>query len=279
MRHWLSIGASVLVFACGGTTGNTSSPPSEAGAPVCSSSGTSCPDGQTIESCAVPDDKGQCASIYYQLGSATFPCSSCTDFASCAMAAAQACGSASDGDAGLRPDDAQVGADDATDAAAEADEEIDPIAVGHAWTYAVTELGTYPACPAGSSTATALTTSTQDGKAGAVEVQSLCTGAPPSWYFVQGDVVQVDVTGTWVLALDAPVQEGHTWSNGETSFTWHDAGSVTVPAGTFSDCWSATENVAYPAYTIFCRGVGPVHWYTKDDSGDGFEAVLTTRNF
>jgi hypothetical protein len=186
------------------------------------------------------------------------------------------------GDAGLTTGDSQVGtgdAEDTQDVGVGADEAIDPIAVGHAWTYAVTELGTYPGCPAGTSTATALTVGTKDGKAGAIEVQSLCSAAPPSWYTVDGDVVQVDVAGTWVLALDAPVQEGHTWSNGVSTFTWHDAGTVTVPAGTFDDCWTATQNVSYTAYTIFCRGVGPVHWYSKDASGNGFEAILGGKNF
>jgi hypothetical protein len=183
------------------------------------------------------------------------------------------------GDAGLAMGDSQVGAGDAEDAGVGTDEAIDPIAVGHAWTYAVTELGTYPACPTGTSTATALMAATKDGKAGAIEVQSLCSAAPPSWYAVDGDVVQVDVAGTWVLALDAPVQEGHTWSNGVATFTWHDAGTVTVPAGTFDDCWTATQNVAYTAYTVFCRGVGPVHWVSKDGSGDGFEAFLAAKNF
>jgi hypothetical protein len=274
MNQWLLASASVLLFACGGTSTAATSARSEAGAPVCSSTGTSCADGQTIESCAVPGESGQCSSIYYQLGSAAFACASCTDFTDCAMAATQACGGA--GDAGLPTGDAQVSPGDggvATEGA------IDPIAVGHAWTYTVTELGTYPACPTGTSTATALTAGTEDGKAGAIEIQSLCSAAPPSWYVVDGDVVQVDVDGTWVLALDAPVQEGHTWSNGVATFTWHDAGTVTVPAGTFDECWNATENVSYTAYTTFCRGVGPVHWYSKDASGNGFEAILTSKSF
>lgn len=281
MRQWLSVSACALVLACGGTQNTPSSSPSqgEAGAPICSSTGTSCADGQTIESCAVPGDKGQCASIYYQLGQSTFPCASCTDFTACATVATQACGGAAGTDAGLPPDDAQVDPGDGADAGSGTEEEVDPIAVGRAWTYAVTELGTYPACPTGTSTATALMAGTEDGKAGAIEVQSLCSGAAPSWYVVQGDVVQVDVAGTWVLALDGPVQEGRTWSDGVATFTWHDAGSVTVPAGMFTDCWSATENVAYSAYTIFCRGVGPVHWYTKDGTGNGFEAILSSKNF
>jgi hypothetical protein len=155
---------------------------------------------------------------------------------------------------------------------------IDPIAVGNSWTYDVEEVGTYPYCPSGSHTAVTLGESQLDGKT-AYEVTSLCANAPSSFYAVDGDVVQVNYEGTWVLALDAPVEEGHTWSNGISTFTWHDEGTVTVGAGTFDDCWRATQNVDYEAYTIFCRGVGPVHWRSVDLTGNGFDATLTAKNF
>ena len=157
-------------------------------------------------------------------------------------------------------------------------EAIDPIAVGNAWTYDVEELGTFPLCPSGSHTAETLAEVELDGKT-AYEVTSLCANAASSFYAVDGDVVQVNYQGTWVLALDAPVEEGHTWSNGVSTFTWHDEGTVTVAAGTFDDCWRATQNVSYEAYTIFCRGVGPVHWRSVDLTGNGFDAELTGVSF
>ncbi len=161
---------------------------------------------------------------------------------------------------------------------ASADDRIDPIALGHAWTYDVQELGAFPLCPSGSHTGETIDALTIDGKE-AFEVTNLCANVESSYYAVDGDVVQVDYQGTWILALDAPVEEGHTWSNGTSTFTWHDEGTVTVPAGTFDDCWRATQNVAYDAYTIFCRGVGPVHWHSEDLTGNGFDAVLTAKSF
>lgn len=155
---------------------------------------------------------------------------------------------------------------------------IDPIAVGNSWTYDVEQLGTFPLCPSGSHTAETLGESQLNGKT-AYEVTSLCANAASSFYAVDGDVVQVNYQGTWILALDAPVEEGHTWSNGASTFTWHDEGTVTVGAGTFDDCWRATQNVGYEAYTVFCRGVGPVHWRSVDLNGDGFDAQLTAVNF
>jgi hypothetical protein len=157
------------------------------------------------------------------------------------------------------------------------DTRIDPIVVGRTWTNDVTVFGTYPLCTAGSHDGAVLSEMTVDGKS-AFQVQSFCPGVGTLDYAVAGDVVQYDYMGTWVLVLDAPVAEGHTWTNGVDTFTWHSLGSVTVPAGTFADCWKVTQNVAYEAYTIFCRGVGPVHWYTKN-AGNGYEAILTAKNF
>ena len=160
------------------------------------------------------------------------------------------------------------------DSGAMADDRIDPIEVGRTWTYDVQELGTYPLCPSGTHSGSALGTSMVGGKE-AIEVQSACAKVGSAYYAVTGDLVQLYAQGTWVIALDTPVQEGHSWSDGATTFTWHSVGSVTVPAGTFDACWSATQNVAYSAYAIFCRGVGPVRWYTKDASGNGYDAQLT----
>src|SRR5262249_39825494 len=56
------------------------------------------------------------------------------------------------------------------------DNRIDPIALGHSWTYAVDEIGTFPACPAGMHTGAVEGESMIDGK-DAFSISSLCTGA------------------------------------------------------------------------------------------------------
>ena len=204
-----------------------------------------------------------------------------------------ACGGASDAvinadDAGIPGDSGKsdvVSQADATSDAAPSDgssgdggdNRIDPIVVGRRWTYDVTVFGTYPICTSGSHDGVVTGEKMLDGKR-AFQVQSFCPGLGTGNYAVSGDVVQYDYMTTWVLALDAPVAEGHSWTNGVDTFTWHSAGSVTVPAGTYADCWKATQNVAYESYTVFCRGVGPVHWYTKN-AGNGYEAILTAKSF
>ena len=110
-------------------------------------------------------------------------------------------------------------------------------------------------------------------------MQSACANVGSAYYVVAGDLVQVDVGGAWLTALGTPVQEGQTWMEGSDSYTWHSVGTVTVPAGTFDDCWSATLNVPTSTYALFCRGVGPVRWYTKDAQGNGYDAQLSAKNF
>jgi hypothetical protein len=155
---------------------------------------------------------------------------------------------------------------------------IDPIVVGHSWTYDVKELGTYPACPSGEHTGTVLSQGPKDGEANALAVQSLCANAGTVYYTVAGDVVHEDTGGMWVLALDAPVEEGHSWTDGTLTYSWHDVGTVMVPAGTFPHCFTLSANVG-ASYTTFCRGVGPVHWYSVDAAGNGYEAILKAKNF
>lgn len=154
---------------------------------------------------------------------------------------------------------------------------IDPLVVGHKWTYQVTQVNVYPLCPSGTHDGEVLRALTKDGRQ-AVEVQSLCQNAGTFFYSMQGDVVHWDEAGNWVLVIDAPVQEGHSWASSNSTYTWHDAGAVTVPAGTFSDCWKAQDDNG-PSYTTFCRGVGPVDWHYRDAFGNGYNALLTAKNF
>jgi hypothetical protein len=182
---------------------------------------------------------------------------------------------ATDPDAGSSP--TTPTADGGADAAAK-DTRIDPIEVGHAWTYNVKVLGFYPTCSNGVHTATALQSKTKDGKS-AVEVQSLCENAGTFDYAVDGDRVHSYFAGQWRLSLDAPVVAGHTWSDGFRDYRWDDKGTVTTPAGTFSDCWQATTVASYESYILLCRGVGPVKWHFEDGLGNGYEAVLTAKNF
>jgi len=95
----------------------------------------------------------------------------------------------------------------------------------------------------------------------------------------KGDQLQarpVNAADRMFMYLDTPVEEGHRWQDSVgRSLSWHKAGSVTVPAGTYHDCWerrlaSATENGA----VTFCRGVGQVRY-----SMSSYSAELRSKSF
>jgi hypothetical protein len=153
-------------------------------------------------------------------------------------------------------------------------EPIDPIAVGRTWTYDVTTLGVYPTCPGGSHTAKATGSSTIAGKT-AVTVTSLCAFAGSYDYATDGDRVYSYVAGKWRLSLDAPVEEGHTWSDDFADYVWNAADDQTVGGVVYPNCWTARRDAKYDSFTVFCRGVGPVRWHYEDGFGNGYDATLT----
>jgi hypothetical protein len=155
---------------------------------------------------------------------------------------------------------------------------IDPIAMGNSWTYEVSVTGTYPDCSSGSGTGAVTQHSTLDAK-DAYLITSFCPGIASVWYSADGDTVYAYNGQTWLLALDSPVQDGHTWSNSIETFVWRDVGSIMVGAGTFANCFEADvqDEAQYYAVT-FCRGVGPVKWHYRDTTGsNGYDASLTAK--
>ena len=159
-----------------------------------------------------------------------------------------------------------------------ADRRIDPIEVGREWTFDVKVLGYYPACANGTYSAKAERAETVDGKS-AFYVSSFCPDSPGFDYSVDGDNVSSHYLGEWIDSLEAPVQVGHTWSDGYLTYKWESKGTMSVAAGTFTECWSVTTVASYDSYIVFCRGVGPVHWHFEDGWGNGFDATLTSKNF
>jgi hypothetical protein len=152
-----------------------------------------------------------------------------------------------------------------------------PLAVGRSWTYDVATFGT-SICQAGSFDIIVGPTQQVDGRT-AFAVSSFCSGVGSTFETVNGDEVDVDYQTTWLHYLDVPVQDGHTWPYFNTSYTWVSVPTITVPAGTFTGCWKASQNVTYTAYQTFCRGVGMVESYSQDLAGGGWDAKLTKKSF
>ena len=166
------------------------------------------------------------------------------------------------------------------DAGTELSSVIDPLAVGEAWTYDVSVAGSFPECSDGTFVSSVSQTESLDGKS-AYLISSFCPGIQSVWYSADGDVVYAYDGSAWLLALDSPVQDGHTWSNSIETFVWKDVGSITVGAGTFANCFEADVQDAATYYAVtFCRGVGPVKWHYRDETGiNGYDATLHSKNF
>jgi hypothetical protein len=120
----------------------------------------------------------------------------------------------------------------------------------------------------------------------AFQITTLCP--PPTQLSVDsysvptpgGDEVDYDYQGAWTVSVDPTLVDGHSWPGAAgITLTWHRvAGSVSVPAGTFGDCWKRQSSQTSNSYDVFCRGVGIVISHF-DLNGNGSEWKLTSKNF
>lgn len=161
-----------------------------------------------------------------------------------------------------------------------ADTSLYPLAVGNTWTYDVVAVGAGSVCASGAHTTTILGTDTVDGRE-AFETTNWCSGVSGTDFIADGDGDEVlfNYSGDWLRLIAEPIQAGYSWPYFNTSYTWESAGSVTVPAGTFDDCWTARQDVTYTAYQTYCRGVGLVESYSQDLAGNGWNARLQSKSF
>lgn len=154
-----------------------------------------------------------------------------------------------------------------------------PLAVGYRWTYEVKSVGAGSVCAAGSFDAKVVGTQSIGGK-DAFATTSFCSGISGNTYVAaEGERVLAYYNTTWMPFIDTPIEDGHTWSYFNTSYTWKAEGTITVPAGAFTGCWTAKQNVTYTAYQTYCRGVGLVRSYSSDLAGNGWDAKLQGKSF
>ena len=65
--------------------------------------------------------------------------------------------------------------------------------------------------------------------------------------------------------IKGPVEVGRTWDSSSGSSWLNHREEITVPAGTFRDCWTAkTQFQSIDAAAVYCPGVGPVHRILQD---------------
>jgi hypothetical protein len=173
--------------------------------------------------------------------------------------------------------------------AAPADDRILPLAVGRTWTYALTPLdGGAIDCPGPPSAEVVGPGDVHDGGA-SLRYRSLCldpgvdvdivgTGDQLYAYLAHADGGAAFNNGAPYLFLDTPVADGHQWNyTGSINYQWHDAGTVKVQAGTFTDCWSRDQlGTDGGIADVFCRGVGQV---SHRNTAGNYSAELTAKSF
>ena len=146
-----------------------------------------------------------------------------------------------------------------------------PLALGNRWTYVLL------ADPTGYCDPTYLSeevydTDELDGVSGFI-LTSPCYAPDPALdarlAFVDGEVVQ-RLEDAWQVVLAAPVEPNAAWDlpygGGTFNYSWSFEGEVTVPAGTFQNCWSRrlSPAEASPDIDVYCPGVGPVRRTSND---------------
>jgi hypothetical protein len=155
-----------------------------------------------------------------------------------------------------------------------------PLAVGNQWTYAVAAVGTGSICNAGSHSQRVISTNAVAGRP-AFQLNSFCTALPSVNDYAAGpkaDQIDFYYQGTWLTFLDPNLTQGHSWPYFNTSFYWRHETQIVVPAGIYNDCWTTVQDVAYTAYSTYCRGVGLVRSYSSDLNGNGWDAKLASFN-
>ena len=152
-----------------------------------------------------------------------------------------------------------------------------PLAVGNTWTYNVATVGAGSTCSAGTYSQTVQSANSVGGRA-AYQVTDFCTALAGETYDYStpgGDEVDFYYGSDWLELIDPNLVAGETWTYANTSYTWKRETTVTVPAGSYDDCWTANQNVSYTAYSTYCRGAGLVHNYSADLTGAGWDAQLS----
>ncbi|MBY0371155.1 hypothetical protein K2X33_10745 [bacterium] len=165
------------------------------------------------------------------------------------------------------------------DTAAVLPRDLMPLKTGHVWRYKITKSPAKHPCKNVSTSTEVVEESKQNGHL-VFKVRSFCPlghfyEGPYDYFYFQGNHVNNwhGLWKNWIRWLDAPVKAGHQWHYGvkpNPASVWEKVDSITVPAGTFYDCWKKKLVTTRIHYQIYCPGVGEVKRFLPT----GFEAEL-----
>jgi len=152
-----------------------------------------------------------------------------------------------------------------------------PLALGDRWTFTVAAVGAGSTCAPGTTSQTVVSADAVGGRP-AFQMTSFCSGITGTYDYSApgGDEIDFYYENAWAPLVDPTLVDGHSWTYFNTSYTWKRETSITVPAGTYDDCWTAVQDVSYTAYMTYCRGVGLVRSYSSDLTSSGWDAQLAS---
>ncbi len=141
------------------------------------------------------------------------------------------------------------------------------LAVGNQWNYAVTGDGFD--CPTGAQSTKVESQETVQGH-DTYQVRDVCSQDELTAFSYDADSLLQQFGAEWLKVMTSPIQDGASWTFAPgTTITWHTAPSITVPAGTFTNCVKRTVSDSPNLEATFCPGVGQVKRVN-----DGYTAVL-----
>lgn len=151
-----------------------------------------------------------------------------------------------------------------------------PLERNYQWTYQVSN-APGSSCGSGEIVTQVRDTFTEDGVE-KYHVDPICNyygpGSQIMWKDGQ-DILTYIATSPVTRIFSGPPTINRTWSvNSALDATWEDAGTVTVQAGEFTNCWKAV-NSRWGGWATYCWGVGPV----KGGGDGGFSYELKSYNF
>lgn len=168
-------------------------------------------------------------------------------------------------DAGRDPDDKGHG---------ETSNDLFPLVNGRKFHYTIAR-GSRTGCADGTMTITI--TGPENDASGAYFTRTMSCGVYPTMD-VKKDTSElwsrVGGTSDWYRFMSLPPSDGKEFVAGGVSgasFTWSSVPTITVPAGTYTQCWRRKQN-GYEMSEIYCPGVGMVsadyHEWGQDEGYD-----------
>lgn len=157
-------------------------------------------------------------------------------------------------------------------------EQLFPLAVGNVWNYNTTILpgstGT-PPCAAGMH-ATTITGRAMFMGQDAYTATHVCAPTATRYYVENAQGLEVNVGAAWSLVLPRPIADGAMFQAASSQPVIARVANITVPAGTFSNCWQTAYVSATGPVTTYCAGVGLVSLEYQAPSGGGYKIELTS---